>query len=76
MRGVLLVVAAMLAFAVGDVLTKHLALRHDVALVLVGRYAVNLLILVAVLGPHHGRGLARTVRTGPVLGRPASPRPP
>jgi drug/metabolite transporter (DMT)-like permease len=61
--------AAVLVFALGDVATKHLAMRHDVALVLFGRYAVNLLLLVAVLGPRHGRGLVRTSRTGLVLVR-------
>ena len=41
LRGVLLVMAAVLVFAFGDIATKHLAMRHDVSLVLFGRYAVN-----------------------------------
>ena len=69
LRGVLLVMAAVLVFAFGDIATKHLAMRHDVSLVLFGRYAVDLLLLVAVLGPRHGRGLVRTSRTSLVLVR-------
>lgn len=71
LRGVLLVMAAVLVFALGDVATKHLAMRHDVALVLFGRYAINLLLLVVILGPRLGWNLTRTSRTGLVLGRGA-----
>ncbi|WP_218014165.1 DMT family transporter [Rubellimicrobium roseum] len=64
-----LVLAAVLAFALGDVLTKHLTMRYDVSLVLAGRYVVNLVLLVAFFAPHHGWGLVRTNRTGLVLVR-------
>ncbi len=69
LRGMALVLAAVLAFALGDVLTKHLTMRYDVSLVLAGRYVVNLLLLVAFFAPHHGWGLAKTNRTGLVLVR-------
>ena len=69
LRGVLLVMAAVLAFALGDVLTKHLTMRYDVSLILTGRYVVNLVLLVALLGPSHGWGLVQTKRTGLVVVR-------
>lgn len=69
LRGVLLVMAAVLAFALGDVLTKHLTMRYDVSLVLTGRYVINLALLVAFLGPSHGWGLVRTQRTWLVMTR-------
>jgi drug/metabolite transporter (DMT)-like permease len=69
MRGMALVMAAVLAFALGDVATKHLTMRYDVSLVLAGRYIVNLALLVAFFAPHHGWGLVRTSRTGLVLVR-------
>lgn len=56
LRGVVLVMGAVLAFALADVVTKHLTMRYDVSLVLAGRYAVNLGLLVAFLAPRHGWG--------------------
>ena len=69
LRGMALVMAAVLAFALGDVLTKHLTMHYDVSLVLAGRYCINLVLLVAFFAPHHGWGLVRTNRTGLVLVR-------
>lgn len=67
MRGILLVSAAVFLFALGDVLTKHLAMSIPVLLVMALRYVVSLLLVAAVLGPSAGRDLWRTRRTGLVL---------
>jgi drug/metabolite transporter (DMT)-like permease len=71
LRGVLLVMAAVFVFACSDVVTKYLAMRYPVPLVLAIRYAVNLLLLIALFGPRFGRGLYLTKRTGMVLFRAA-----
>jgi drug/metabolite transporter (DMT)-like permease len=67
LRGVLLVMAAVLVFACSDVVTKYLAARHPVPLVLAIRYAVNFLLLIALFGPRLGRSLYATKRTGLVF---------
>lgn len=67
LKGVLLVVAAVFMFALADVATKYLTMLYAVPLVVALRYLVNLGLLVAVLGPKHGRGLWRTRRTGLVV---------
>lgn len=67
LKGVLLVVAAVFMFALADVATKHLTMLYAVPLVVALRYLVNLVLLVAVLGPKHGRGLWRTQRTALVV---------
>lgn len=72
LKGVLLVSLAVLVFAVGDVLTKVLAMRWNVPLVGAVRYALNFVLLVAFLAPHQGWGLFRVRRTGLVLLRSAS----
>ncbi|WP_108257925.1 DMT family transporter [Mangrovicoccus ximenensis] len=63
---------AVMGFALGDVLTKTLAGRYPVIWLMLARYGLNLLILLAVLGPRHGRALWRTERTGLVCLRAAS----
>ena len=73
LKGVLLVISAVLAFALSDVATKYLVERHNVPLIVALRYAVNLLLLVIVLAPRHGRALLQTQRTGLVLLRGATP---
>jgi drug/metabolite transporter (DMT)-like permease len=65
--GVALVLAAVLAFAVSDVLTKHLAERHPVPVVMAMRYGVSLLLLLGLVWPRIGSTLWRTRRTGPVV---------
>ena len=67
LKGVLLVMAAVLVFACMDSTTKHLATRYNVPLVVALRYLVNLGLLILLWGPKHGRGLYATERTGPVL---------
>ncbi|QYZ70804.1 DMT family transporter [Neotabrizicola shimadae] len=63
LRGVALVVLAVLAFALADVLTKLQAERHPVTVVIAVRYLVNLALLVVLLAPRQGRALWRTDRT-------------
>ena len=67
LRGILLVTLAVMLFAAGDVLTKHLTMLYPVAVVVSLRYLVNLGLLILLWGPKHGRGLYATERTGPVL---------
>ncbi len=62
MYGILLVVLATLAFAIGDTMTKQQAMRHPVAVVIAVRYLVNLGLLTVFLGPRLGAGLWRTGR--------------
>jgi drug/metabolite transporter (DMT)-like permease len=69
LKGILLVVLATLVFAMADVLTKHLASLYAIALVVAGRYLVNLGLLAAFLGPAQGKRLWRTNRTVLVVGR-------
>jgi drug/metabolite transporter (DMT)-like permease len=71
LRGVLLVMAAVFVFAVADAVTKHLAMRFPVPLVLAIRYAVNLALLVVLFGPRFGKSLYVTKRTGLVVARAA-----
>lgn len=63
LKGVALVVSATLLFAMADVLTKHLSLHFAVPLVVAVRNAVNVMVLIAVLGPRERAGLWRTKRT-------------
>lgn len=65
MKGVLLVSLAVLFFAASDVISKHLTMLYAVPLVMALRYAVNLGLLVAILGPKGG--MIRTQRTGLVI---------
>ena len=62
-KGVALVTAAVLLFAIADVLTKQLATAYGVVLVVALRYLVNAGLLAAVLGPSQGAALWRTNRT-------------
>jgi drug/metabolite transporter (DMT)-like permease len=71
LRGVALVVAATVLFAVADTLGKHLALAYGITLILAARYAANLGIVTVIMWPRHGRALWRTRRTGMVILRGA-----
>ena len=66
-RGALLCVAALALFACMDTITKYLTQTHEVPLIIGVRYLGNLLLMVAFLGPTHGRQMIRTTRTGLVL---------
>lgn len=70
MKGILLVSLAVLFFALGDVISKHLTMLYSVPLVMSLRYAVNLGLLTSVLGPRGG--MIRTRRTGLVMLRAIS----
>jgi drug/metabolite transporter (DMT)-like permease len=67
LRGVVMVVAATLLFAVADTVGKHLVLLYAATLVLAARYAVNLALVTLVMWPRHRLDLWRTQRTGLVL---------
>lgn len=67
LKGVLLVSAAVFVFAVGDTVSKLLLATWNVPLVLAVRYALNLLILLALLLPRHGLALFRVRRGGLVI---------
>jgi drug/metabolite transporter (DMT)-like permease len=71
-RGVLLVVFAGLFFTCNDTTTKHLAQTISVPFIIFVRYAVNLLLTVAIFMPIEGRAFLRTERTGLVILRGAS----
>jgi drug/metabolite transporter (DMT)-like permease len=60
--GIFLVVLATLAFAAGDVVTKHLAATQPVAVIYAVRYIVNALLLTVFLGPRLGPRLWRAER--------------
>lgn len=65
--GILLVVLATFAFAMSDVVTKHLAMLYPVPVVIAFRYLVNLALLVAVFWPRHRAALWQTRRLWLVL---------
>ena len=67
LKGVALVVLAVLLFAMADTLGKHLALLYPVTMVLAVRYTVNLGLVSLTMLPRHGRALWHTNRTGLVV---------
>jgi drug/metabolite transporter (DMT)-like permease len=67
LKGVVLVILAVLLFAMADTLGKHLAILYPVTMVLAVRYTVNLGLISAVMLPRHGPALWRTQRTGLVI---------
>ncbi len=66
-KGVALVAAAVLLFAIAEVLTKRLATAYGVIVVVALRYLVNVSLLTALLGPSQRSGLWRTNRTALVV---------
>ena len=66
-RGALLFILGLLLFACMDTTTKYLAARHEVPLIVAVRYIGNLLLMVALLAPTHGRQLVGTRRRGLVI---------
>lgn len=69
MKGVVLVLLAVMFFALGDVVTKHLTMLYAVPLIMALRYLVNLTLLLATLAPRYGWAVLRTNRTGLVVVR-------
>ena len=61
--------SALILFACLDTTTKYLAMHYNVPLVMAIRYVVNLVLMVAILGPTQGRQFVQTRRTGLVLVR-------
>lgn len=72
LRGVLLFVTGLLLFAALDTTTKYLAANYNVPSIVAARYLGNLMLVVALLAPTHGRQLVQTERTGLVLVRALS----
>ncbi len=67
LRGVLMVMGAVLLFAGNDIVTKLLVTEYPVPLVAAMRYLVHALLMVVFLGPRLGVRLVRTKRTGLVV---------
>lgn len=67
LKGVALVVLAVLLFAMADTIGKHLAILYPVTLVLAVRYTVNLGLISITMLPRHGRALWHTNRTALVI---------
>lgn len=68
-KGVLLVMGAVLIFAMADVVTKHLTTLYPVPVVVLLRYVVNVVLMLAILFPSQGAALWKTDRTGLVTVR-------
>ena len=68
-KGVLLVMGAVLIFAMADVVTKHLTTLYPVPVVVLLRYVVNVVLMLAILFPGQGAKLWTTQRTGMVTVR-------
>ncbi len=62
LRAAVLMLAALLLFALLDATSKHLSQTFNVPLLVWARYAVHLLLMTAFLGPTHGLRLVRTDR--------------
>ena len=69
LKGVALVALAVLLFALGDTVGKHLAMLYAVPLIMAARYLVNLGLLVVFLYPRHGAALWQTRRPWLVMVR-------
>ena len=55
LRGVALFVLCLFLFACLDTTTKYLAQSYPAPLIVATRYAVNLLLMVAILAPRHSQ---------------------
>lgn len=62
LRGVALMLAAVLCFALLDATSKHLSQTFNVPLLVWARYTVHCALMIAVLGPSHGTRLVATSR--------------
>jgi drug/metabolite transporter (DMT)-like permease len=69
LKGVALVIAATLLFAVGDTLGKHLAMLYAAPLILAARYVINLILVLVTMWPRHRSAVWRVRRGGLVLVR-------
>lgn len=71
-RGILLFVCGLFLFACMDTTVKYLTAYYPVPVVAALRYAVHLLLMLALVAPRQGRQMVRTTRTGWVLVRALS----
>jgi drug/metabolite transporter (DMT)-like permease len=69
LRGVALMVAAVLCFALLDATSKHLSQTFNVPLLVWARYTVHCLLMIAILGPSHGTRLVATSQPLAQIGR-------
>ncbi len=69
LTGILLVVAAVIMFAIADTTGKHLFAIYSVIAVGAVRYLVNLVLLLVLLWPKHRGALWATQKTGMVVAR-------
>ena len=69
LRGLALFLLCLFLFACLDTTTKYLAETYEVPLIVAMRYGVNLLLMVAVLAPRHGREMVVIQRKGWVVVR-------
>jgi drug/metabolite transporter (DMT)-like permease len=67
LKGVAMVIAATLLFAVGDTLGKHLSMLYAATLILSARYLINLILVLVTMWPRHRSAVWQTQRTGLVL---------
>jgi drug/metabolite transporter (DMT)-like permease len=72
LKGIALVLVAVIIFASMDTAGKYLMTKFNVPLVAAVRYGLNLLILTALMAPQHGSKLWQTQRTKLVWLRGAS----
>jgi drug/metabolite transporter (DMT)-like permease len=72
LRGVLLLLAALLLFAAMDTTTKVLTVHYEAPLVVAMRYLVHCLLMIVLVAPTQGHLLVQTQRTGLVLVRAAA----
>jgi drug/metabolite transporter (DMT)-like permease len=71
-RGALLLVCALFLFACLDASIKYLSAQQNIPALVAIRYLGNLLLMIAVVGPGHGRAMITTQRTALVLLRAVS----
>ena len=57
------VIETVLLFALGEVLTKYLTTRYPVELIMVIRFAVSSILIMALVWPKIGRNLWKINRT-------------
>jgi drug/metabolite transporter (DMT)-like permease len=67
LKGIALVLSAVVLFATMDTAGKYLMAKFDVPFVSFVRYAINLLLLTALFMPRQGNALWRTKRTSLVV---------
>ncbi|MDE2598125.1 MAG: DMT family transporter [Rhodocyclaceae bacterium] len=69
LRGILLMLCAVLLFASMDATAKWLAAKYPVPMLVWARYVVHCLLMLIFLLPSHGRGLWRTTKPAMQIAR-------